>query len=77
MNKYTFECDIAVVGGGPAGIAAAVTAAQSGKKVILVEQNAYLGGALATGLSPLSFWDNAMFPMRVGNCRTIGLLNGA
>ncbi len=57
MNKYTFECDIAVVGGGPSGIAAAITTAQSGKKVILVEQNAYLGGALATGLSPLSFLD--------------------
>ena len=57
MNKYSFDCDIAVVGGGPAGIAAAVNAARSGKKVILVEQNAYLGGALASGLSPLSFLD--------------------
>ena len=56
-NRITLECDIAVVGGGPAGIAAAVSAARRGKKVILVEQNAYLGGALATGLSPLSFLD--------------------
>lgn len=57
MKKYEFDCDVAVIGGGPAGIAAAVTAAENGKKVMLFEKNAYLGGALATGLSPLSFLD--------------------
>ncbi|MBP5672191.1 MAG: FAD-dependent oxidoreductase [Victivallales bacterium] len=48
-------CDVLVCGGGPAGIAAAVTAAENGAKVALVEQNTYLGG-MATGgcVNPMS-----------------------
>ena len=46
MKKY----DIAVVGGGAAGIMASLTAAKSGKKVLLIEKNAVLGRKiLATG----------------------------
>jgi len=42
--------DIAIVGGGAAGIMAALTAAKSGKKVVLIEKNAVLGRKiLATG----------------------------
>lgn len=37
---------IAVVGGGPAGMQAAVTAAKRGHKVTLYEKNSYLGGQL-------------------------------
>ncbi len=40
--------DVVVVGGGPAGIAAAVSAARNGASVTLVERYPYLGG-LATG----------------------------
>lgn len=40
----TIETDILVVGGGSAGIAAAVAASKSGHKVVLIERNAYLGG---------------------------------
>lgn len=54
-RKIEEEYDIAVIGGGPAGIAAAVTAARSGKKVVLFEKNSFLGGAMAIGLSPLGF----------------------
>ncbi len=36
--------DIAVVGGGPAGLAAAVTAARRGHRVVLFERNGELGG---------------------------------
>lgn len=57
MKQYHFDCEIAVIGGGPAGISAAITAARQGKKVMLLERNGYLGGSLAIGLSPLSFWD--------------------
>lgn len=39
--------DIVVVGGGPAGITAALYAARAGKKVMLLEQNAF-GGQIAT-----------------------------
>ena len=55
MKQVSYEYDIAVIGGGPAGIAAAVTAARAGKKVALFEKNSFLGGALAIGLSPLGF----------------------
>lgn len=39
-------CDLLVVGGGPAGLAAAVEAATAGKRVILVEQDRVLGASL-------------------------------
>jgi len=37
-------CDVAVVGGGPAGIAAAIAAARLGRNVILIEKHPFLGG---------------------------------
>jgi succinate dehydrogenase/fumarate reductase flavoprotein subunit len=43
-----YETEILVVGGGSAGVAAAVAAARSGADVLLVERYGYLGG-LATG----------------------------
>ncbi|MCL2056543.1 MAG: FAD-dependent oxidoreductase [Oscillospiraceae bacterium] len=42
MEKY----DVIVAGGGPGGAIAAVAAARNGAKTLLIEQNAYLGGAL-------------------------------
>lgn len=39
-------CDLLVVGAGPAGLAAALEAAEAGKRVILVEQDAILGASL-------------------------------
>ncbi|MDI4645126.1 FAD-dependent oxidoreductase [Cohnella hashimotonis] len=38
------KADVVVIGGGPAGTAAAVSAARSGKKVHLIEKSAQLGG---------------------------------
>jgi len=38
------EVDVLVVGGGPAGIGAAVSAGQAGLKVLLLEKNGFLGG---------------------------------
>ena len=43
-------CDVLVVGGGFAGIAAALSAARMNKKVILVEKSYYLGGLGTSGL---------------------------
>jgi NADPH-dependent 2,4-dienoyl-CoA reductase/sulfur reductase-like enzyme len=40
--------NIAVIGGGPAGMKAAVIAAERGHKVTLYEKNGYLGGQLKT-----------------------------
>jgi predicted Rossmann fold flavoprotein len=46
MKKY----DIAIIGGGAAGMMAAIISAKSGKKVVLIEKNATLGRKiLATG----------------------------
>ncbi|MEG3153711.1 FAD-dependent oxidoreductase [Sphingomonas sp. RB1R13] len=39
-------CDVLVVGAGPAGLAAALDAAEAGKRVILVEQDRILGASL-------------------------------
>jgi methylglutamate dehydrogenase subunit C len=39
-------CDVLVVGAGPAGLQAALEAAEAGKRVILVEQDAILGASL-------------------------------
>ena len=44
------ECDVAVVGGGPAGLAAAVAAARNGASVTLLERYAYLGGLASGGM---------------------------
>jgi len=42
--------DIAIIGAGPAGIMAAITAAKLGKQVILLEKNEIIGRKiLATG----------------------------
>jgi sarcosine oxidase, subunit alpha len=42
------HCDVLVVGAGPAGLAAAVRAADSGARVILCDEQAELGGSLLT-----------------------------
>ena len=44
------EADVVVVGGGPAGLAAAVASARCGAKTVLVEQFGYLGGTATASL---------------------------
>ncbi len=45
-DKTYAHCDVLVVGAGPAGMAAALAAGRSGARVVLVEQDHILGGAL-------------------------------
>lgn len=45
-EKANAFCDVAVVGGGAAGIAAALAAGRAGARVVLVEDDAGLGGTL-------------------------------
>lgn len=50
MSKYSRDrFDVLVVGGGPAGMAAAVRAAQGGVRVGIVDENAALGGQIWRG----------------------------
>lgn len=44
MSTAGERFDVAVVGGGSAGLAAAVSAARTGAKVVLIERHGYLGG---------------------------------
>lgn len=45
------DVDVLIVGGGPAGVAAAETAARNGNKTLLVERLGFLGGAAVAGYS--------------------------
>jgi ribulose 1,5-bisphosphate synthetase/thiazole synthase len=58
MHKHVeLKCDAAVIGAGPGGLSAAITAAREGMKVILVERTAVLGGCAASGLGILGYLD--------------------
>ncbi len=45
------HCDVLVVGAGPAGLAAAIAAAESGKRVMLCDEQAEMGGSLLHDLT--------------------------
>src|SRR5690554_5265067 len=49
ITKEIIHTDILVVGGGTAGVIAAIQAGRTGRKVILVENNSQLGGTTTTG----------------------------
>lgn len=49
-TERKYECDVCVCGGGVAGIAAAISAAREGAKVILLERSYMLGGLATAGI---------------------------
>ncbi|MBQ8196830.1 MAG: FAD-dependent oxidoreductase [Clostridia bacterium] len=50
---YNIKCDVAIVGGGPAGLAAAVSAKENGaEKVLIIERDSSLGGILQQCIHP-------------------------
>jgi sarcosine oxidase, subunit alpha len=64
-SRYA-HCDVLIVGAGAAGLAAALTAAVSGARVILCDEQAQLGGAMLSdatsriGGQPASLWARHM-----------------
>ena len=55
--EQVLHADIVVVGAGPGGLSAAISAARQGADVLLVERLGYLGGCLAMGLPLLGYYD--------------------
>ena len=59
FNSFTVDArtlgdfDVAVCGGGIAGVCAAISSARSGAKTILIERSGSLGGTLTEGFMPL------------------------
>ncbi len=49
FKEIRLNCEIAVIGAGPAGIAAATVAAQGGRSVILLDDNTHSGGQIWRG----------------------------
>lgn len=47
------ECDVAIIGAGPSGLAASVQAADDGAKVMVFEKANVVGGAANMGMGPL------------------------
>ena len=54
------HCDVLVVGGGPAGLAAALAAADSGARIMLCDESAEFGGSLLGEPSPRINGDSAL-----------------
>lgn len=53
VNVYD-DFDVVIVGGGISGTMAAISAARNGAKVLIIDQNGYLGGTLtANGVGPM------------------------
>jgi ribulose 1,5-bisphosphate synthetase/thiazole synthase len=63
-----YEVDVFIAGGGPSGLAAAVTAARLGSKVFIAESQSCFGGMGTAGLVPMfalflmgsAFWRGAL-----------------
>ena len=63
-RRYAF-CDVLVVGAGPAGLMAALTAARSGARVMLVDDALAPGGSLAASTAIIEDADPIAFATRV------------
>jgi hypothetical protein len=52
LNARELRCDVAVIGGGTGGCAAALAAARNGMRVIMTEETDWIGGQLTSQLVP-------------------------
>ncbi len=72
-TPVTRETEVLVVGGGTAGVAAAIAAARAGARVLLVERYGYLGGLATGGLIVLllTLDDGRGHPVVGGLCQEV------
>lgn len=52
MNESLLKHDVAIIGGGLGGVGAALAALKAGKRVVLTEETAWLGGQLTNQATP-------------------------
>ncbi|WP_277143109.1 MULTISPECIES: FAD-dependent oxidoreductase [unclassified Lactobacillus] len=52
-QTHSLETDVVIVGAGPSGLAAAVTAGEQGLKAVVFEKNGNIGGTGSMGMGPL------------------------
>src|SRR6266481_2540384 len=72
--RVAAKAQVVVVGGGPAGLSAAIAAARNGAEVILLERYNHLGGLAAGGMVLVldDMWDSHRQEISVrGNCMTM------
>ena len=72
--KVASRADVVVVGGGPAGMSAALAAARNGAKVTLLERYNHLGGLASGGMVLVldDMWDNHLNEISVrGTCQAM------
>jgi hypothetical protein len=68
VPSRSLVCDVAVIGGGLGGVAAALAAAEAGRRVVLTEQTDWLGGQISSqGVSAL---DEHPYIERFGGTRS-------
>jgi glycine cleavage system aminomethyltransferase T/NADPH-dependent 2,4-dienoyl-CoA reductase/sulfur reductase-like enzyme len=70
FSQRTAFCDVLVVGAGPAGLEAALQAAEGGARVMLVEQDATLGASLIRDPDPA--FDPAWIDATAASIRALG-----
>ena len=62
QTPVRYECDVVVCGGGTAGFVAALAAARTGAKTILVDRYGFIGGSLINGAGPIHSFFNVFKP---------------
>lgn len=74
-NERVLECDVAVIGGGMGGVAAAMAAADEGASVVMSEATDWLGGQMTS--QGVSAFDEHAFIETFGGTRLYNELRGS
>jgi hypothetical protein len=75
ITSETYECDIAIIGGGLGGLAAALAAIETGAQVILTEETPWIGGQITS--QAVSALDEHCYIEKMPGTRTYGAFRDA